>query len=291
MKNLSITLLVSFLLMAKAGAVSNTCSDPRPLRLALIPKANAELLASQYRPLIELLAKSLGRQIELVPTPSYGAVIEGLLANNIDLAELGPASYAIAMSRGAAITAFATAALRRGPFTDSGTAYRSLLIVRRDSGLSTLPALRGKTLSLTDPASTSGAILPRQAISQLTGVLPETYFRRVSFAGSHDRAIESVRKKTADAAFVASTRLDEALRRGKLNEDEVLVLWRSELIPYDPFVLRQQLCAPLQKRIRDVFLKDAASLKTMFGELDISGFIPAHDQEYGEIRSLFATRP
>ncbi|RIX42511.1 MAG: phosphate/phosphite/phosphonate ABC transporter substrate-binding protein [Rhodocyclales bacterium GT-UBC] len=281
--------LIAFL--ANAFANESRCTDPRPLRLALIPKSNSELQANQYRPLIDLLAKSLGRPIELIAAPSYGTVIEGLLANHIDLAELGPASYAIAMSRGAQIAAFATVALRQGPHTDSGTAYRSLLLVRRDSGLRTLAQLRGKNLSLTDPASTSGAVLPRQAITQLTGYLPESYFGRVIFAGSHDRAIDSLRNRKVDAAFVASTRLDEAIRRGKVGNDEFAVLWRSELIPYDPFVMRQQLCAPLQKRIREVFLKESGQLKSMFQELDINGFVSTDNEQYTEIRNLFTTLP
>lgn len=112
-----------------------------------------------------------------------------------------------------------------------------LLIVRRDKGFDKIEQLRGKTLSLTDPASTSGALLPRKAVSQLTGTLLESYFQRVTFAGSHDRAIDAVQTNLVDAAFVSSTRLDEALRRGTILPDEIGVLWQSSPIPYDPVVL------------------------------------------------------
>lgn len=284
-------LIALTLLSALPTARAANCDDPHPLRLALIPKTNPETQLTQYRPLVQQLEKVLGRRVEVVPSLSYGTVIEGLLAGHIDLAELGPASYAIAMSRGAGITAFASASLRKGTHTDSISSYRSLLIVRRDSGYSKLAQLRDKTLSLTDPASTSGAVLPRQAISQLTGVLPETYFRRVTFAGSHDRAIESVQKKMVDAAFVASTRLDEALRRGTVGSNDLSVLWQSELIPYDPFVLRERLCPALQKRIREVFLGDTGALKAMFAELDLNGFVPVSNNQYGEIRALFTATP
>jgi phosphonate transport system substrate-binding protein len=278
-------------LLGPSGHVAAACDDPRPLRLALVPMKNPEILARQYAPLIRQLEKELGRHVEVVPALSYGTVIEGLLAGGIDLAELGPASYAIAVERGAAITAFASFTQRPGPHTESASAYRSLLIVRRDRGWSSLEQLRGKTLSLTDPASTSGAVLPRQAVQQMTGSLPESYFHRVTFAGSHDRAIESVQKGLVDAAFVSSSRLDEALRRGTLGTDEIAVLWRSAPVPYDPIVLRRPLCAPLQAKIRQVFFGDSANLKNLFRELDINGFLPVNDGNYAEIRKLFATRP
>lgn len=267
------------------------CEDPRPLRFALTPISKAEPRLAQYRPLIQQLEKVLERRIELIPSPSYGSVIEGLLAGGIDLAELGPASYAIALNRGAAITAFATFSQRKTSLTEASSAYRSLLIVRRDSGLSKLENLRGKTLSLTDPASTSGAILPRQAINRLTGSSLESYFQRITFAGSHDRAIEAVQKGLVDAAFVSSARLDEALRRGTLGPDETATLWQSSPIPYDPIVLRKRLCPALAAKIRQVFLGDTTALSGMFQELNMTGFVPVSDENYREIRELFNSRP
>jgi len=146
-------------------------------------------------------------------------------------------------------------------------------------------------LSLTDPASTSGALLPRKAVSQLTGTLLESYFQRVTFAGSHDRAIDAVQTNLVDAAFVSSTRLDEALRRGTILPDEIGVLWQSSPIPYDPVVLSQRLCPELASRIRKVFLGDTSALDGMFRELDVNGFVPASDAQYRDIRELFVTRP
>lgn len=277
------------LLATVFGSAAADCDDPRPLRLALTPIKNPVAQLAQYRPLIFQLEKALGRRIEVLPAPSYGTAIEGLLADGVDLAELGPASYAIALSRGARITAFATFAQRRGPHTASAVTYHSLLITRRDKGIERIEQLRGSTLALTDPASTSGAILPRRAISQLTGMPLEAYFKRVTFTGSHDRAIETMQKGLVDAAFVSSSRVDEALRQGLLRPEEFRVLWQSPPIPYDPFVLRERLCPALASKIKQVFLGDTVALESMFKELDISGFAPSSDERYREIRELFAT--
>lgn len=275
-------------LAALPAAATAPCEDPRPLRLALIPKKNPEAQLVQYQPLIRRLEAVLERRVEPVRASSYAAVIEGLVAGGIDLAELGPAAYALAQARGAGIEPFASFRQQRGPTTDAAETYRSLLIGRRDGGPQSLAELRGRSLSLTDPASTSGAVLPRRSIEALTGVRLEDYFSRVTFAGSHDRAIEVVRDGLVDAAFVSSSRVDEALRRGRLRLDEVRVLWRSAPIPYDPFVHRSRLCPALKSRLREVFLGDTGSLAGMFAELDVTGFAPVADADYRDIHALFA---
>ena len=286
-----LTCLILALAAALPVLAAPACDDPQALRLALSPIKNPATQLAQYRPLIRQLEKALGHRVEVVPSPSYATAIEGLLGDSIDLAELGPASYAIAVSRGARITPFASFAARPGNGPEAMLTYRSLLIVRRDRAIDTLERLRGATLGLTDPASTSGAILPRQAIVRQTGLAPEAYFKRVMFTGSHDRAIAAVQKGQLDAAFVSSSRLDEALQQGSVQPGELQVLWQSAAIPYDPFVLRDRLCPPLAAKIRAVFLGDTSSLAGMFAELKMSGFAATSDERYREIRSLFAEQP
>ncbi|OGB05352.1 MAG: hypothetical protein A3G29_10265 [Burkholderiales bacterium RIFCSPLOWO2_12_FULL_64_99] len=282
---LSLILLLS--LPAHGAAPQPHCEDPRPLRLALVPVKNTQTQARQYRPLIRALEAATGRRVHAAPATSYGTVIEGLLAGDIDLAELGPASYAIAMVRGAQIDPVASFKLQPGPATPSSRAYHSVLITQSAHPAKSLAQLRGSTLSLTDPASTSGAVLPRQAVPRLTGTQLEAHFSRVTFAGAHDRSIEAVRTGRVDATFVASNAVDEAVRRGTLRMDEIRILWRSDPIPYDPFVTRRSLCPALQKQIRQVFLGDTQALQGMLKELGMTGFVPASHEDYREIRQLY----
>ncbi len=263
------------------------CDDPKPLRLAVIPKKSQEMLAREYRPLLQALEKSLGRRVELVHSNSYTTSIEGLVERSIDVAELGPAAYAIAKKRDPAITPFATLSQSPGHFSDAPNSYRALLVTRAGQGLDKLENLRGKTLNLIDPASTSGALIPRQAIAALTGSSLEGYFQRISYAGSHDRAIQAVQRGIVDAAFVSSRRMDEAMRTGTLKPDELKVVWRSEPIAYDPFVYRSNLCSPLVERIRRTFFSETPALQAMFKDMKANGFTPVADENYQAIHALY----
>lgn len=280
-------LLLLLALPALAASRPSQCEVPRELRLALVPIKNIHTQARQYRPLIRALEQATGRDVQLVQATSYGTVIEGLLAGDIDLAELGPASYAIAVGRGAQIDPVASFKLQPGPATPTSRAYHSVLITSRNNPATDLTQLRGATLSLTDPASTSGAILPRKAVQRLTGIPLETYFSRITFAGAHDRSIDAVRTGRVEASFVASNAVDDAVRHGTLRMDELRILWRSDPIPYDPFVTRRSLCPVLQKQIRQVFLGDIQPLQGMLKELGMTGFAPATDEDYREIRQLY----
>jgi phosphonate transport system substrate-binding protein len=214
-----------------------------------------------------------------------------LLAGAIDLAELGPASYAQAKARDSRITAFASLIQRIGPHTDSVESYRSLLIVQREKKIKDFAGLRGSNLSLVDPASTSGALIPRRMISKLTGMPLERYFGRITFAGSHDRAILAVQRGYVDAAFVSSSRLDESLRMGSVLPDELQVIWKSSPIPYDPFVYRGQLCHSVTDKIKQAFFSNGASQQEMFRRMNGEGFAQVSDSNYREIREAYADQP
>ena len=273
------------------ASLAADCADPKPLRFAIIPKKNTEVQEIEYRPLIDLLEKTLERRVVIVQAASYGTVVEGLLAGGIDLAELGPASYAQAKAIDAGITAFASFRHFSGPHTDSTSHYRSLLIVRSGKGFDSIASLRNARVSLIDPASTSGSLVPRQAIAKLTGVPLDRYFGRITFAGSHDRAIQYVQKGIVDAAFVSSSRLDEALRLGSLRPDEFSITWKSSPIHYDPFVYRGQLCQPLINKIKQTFFLNNPALIAMFRSLGAEGFTHVSDDDYREIRAIYATSP
>jgi phosphonate transport system substrate-binding protein len=128
-------------------------------------------------------------------------------------------------------------------------------------------------------------------ISKLTGMPLERYFGRITFAGSHDRAILAVQRGYADAAFVSSSRLDEALRTGSVRPDELQVHWKSSPLPYDPFVYRGQLCQSVTDKIKQAFFENGTSQQELFRRMNGEGFAKVSDGNYREIREAYANQP
>jgi phosphonate transport system substrate-binding protein len=285
-----ICLLVCLALELCAGhakAAPGACDDPKPLRFSLVPRTDMAKLLEEYQPLVQLLERILDRKIAVIQPSSYGTVVEGLVAGTIDLASMGPASYSLAKNRDPSIMPFVTWTMQGGTFVKAGShTYNSLLITRQDSDLKVIGDLKGRSLSLTDPASSSGAVIPREEFGRLIGKRLEDYFGRVIYSGSHDRSVESIRKGYSDAAFVASEHLDEVIRQGRIEARELRVLWQSDPIPHDPFVFRGKLCSPLKDKIRQAFLTDAPEIRKLLENLKADRFVPVSDQDYSKLQEV-----
>jgi len=258
------------------------CESPPRLRFAVIPKTQDDAQSQGYRLMARSLADALDLPVEMIPAASYSAVVQGLQAGRIDIAELGPATYVQMQRNGAVAVPFAAMVNTPGALSR----YRALLVVRRASRWRGWQDLRGATLSLVDPASTSGALLPRLAVRRQTGMELEEYFSRVSYAGSHNRALTAVRDGLVDAAFVSSERLELAQERGLLKADELRTLWTSAPLPTDALVMRKKLCPALQLRLRQLFVQQQARLQPALQALGKQGLVAVDEGDYAEVARM-----
>jgi phosphonate transport system substrate-binding protein len=273
-------------LSGQPAHAADKCENPPVLRFSLIPAGNVEQRVKMYQPLFTRLEKITGRPVSVVRPSSYASVVEGLLSENIDIATLGPAGYVEAKKSNPLITAFATYEKRAGTFQTQGPYYDALLVTLAQNPFNDIGALRGARLALTDPGSTSGSLLPREEFTPRLGMTLERYFGTVSFSGSHDKSLTALLRGEVDAAFIASTQLEEALRADKITREQIRILWKSAPIPYDPFVLRGELCEPLKAKIRAAFLEEPQALRSLLDQIESTRFVPIDDKHYNGIRKV-----
>ena len=280
-------------LASSSAARAENCETPPVIRFSMIPLGDIEREIRRYQPLLKRIEEATGRPVSVVRPTSYASVVEGLLGGAIDIASLGPASYVEASGEDEHLTPFATTEKREGVFQVKGPYYHAMLVVLAGSRFADVASLKGAHLALTDPGSTSGSLLPRKQFSPGLGMPLESYFGAISFSGSHAKSAMALARGEVDAAFIASAQLEEASISGTLPASQVRVLWKSEPIPYDPFVLRGQLCENVRKEIRSAFLGDAAtaSLRELLNGFNATRFIPVNDSHYAGIRKLLDKAP
>lgn len=269
-----------------AGISSPENAHKTALYFSLIPKKNIDQQLSDLQPLLQLLTKRLNRPIKIIRPQSYQAVIEGILSQTIDFAILGPASYARARARDKRVEAFASFAREKGFLTPQGSYYHAVLFTLKELGFHGVEDLKGKNIAYTDPASTSGFLIPRQVFSRVLGVPLETFFGTSIFTGSHDRSIVSVVKGNVDAAFVSSARVDEAVQKGTVLPGQIAIFWKSQPIHRDPFVFSGGVNETVRNQIKEILLSSPPQLEPMLKQMQLSGIVAVNNEDYRAIHEL-----
>lgn len=280
-------LLAVLLLVAPAFGNENK-KDSEALYFSLIPKKNVDDQILELQPLIACLEKELERHIEIIRPQSYQSVIEGILSRTIDFAILGPASYAKARARDKGVEAFASFSGYQGFLTPMGSYYYSVLFTLKGNGYRSITDLKGGKVALTDPASTSGSVIPSLYCARDIGSSLGDFFGSLTYAGSHDLAIAAVKKHYVDAAFVSTARVDEAVRKKNIKPDEIVVLWQSQPIHSDPFVFRSGLDVSIKEQLKKAMLAPVPELDDMFKKMKMTGLVGVTDGDYRAIHEIIA---
>jgi phosphonate transport system substrate-binding protein len=176
--------------------------------------------------------------------------------------------------------------------------FTSRIYVRRESGITTLEQLRGKTIAFVDPASSSGYIYPMVLLIKrglVTNRDPKTFFREVVFSGAHDASMRALLNGHVDAIASFDMAREQYLKE-PAERDRLIVVAETEPIPEAGIAARDGLDPAVVTRVRAALLQirgpaHADLLKRLY---DIDGFEPAEDREYDPVRAaieLLGARP
>jgi len=234
---------------------------------AIIPAENASGVVDRWTPFVNYLSNELGTKVTLRIANDYAAVIEGQRSGNIHIAQYGPSSYARAYATGAKIEPFAIETN-----VDGTKGYYSVLWVKADSSYKKLEDLKGKNLCLVDPNSTSGNNVPRFAMNKM-GIVPEQFFGKVVYAGSHENAVLGVQQGTCDAGFnwwndESESNLLRMARKNMVKAEDFRMIFKSDQIVNSPFAYLTDLPAELKAKIKQAVLdmpkKDPEAFKKIY---------------------------
>ena len=177
------------LLFAGSRPAQATGTKKEPLLVGTGPYYYTEKLEQGLKPLIAYLSEQVGREIRLVVTKSYEELADKVQDGSIDVGFFNSVLYVELKQRYPQLKYLVTAQSRQG---GKNTAYYfSWLIARKDSGITKVKHFRGKTFAFTDKHSSSGYIYPR-GYFHWRGIVPEEFFSRVIFAGTHAHVTDMI---------------------------------------------------------------------------------------------------
>lgn len=277
-----------FLSFSITGGAFAECENPETLTFSIIPTEETIQELTIYKPVIDYLGKMTGKKIEFYMPTSYATVVEAMIGKWVDVAVHGPYSYVIANSKDPDIQVFATYAKKPGYIQEEGPGYKAALITKKGSKFTSIDTLKGATIGLTDPASTSGNLVPRVVFTKKIDMSLEKYFSKVIYTGGHDLSTMAVYEGKVDAAFVATHRFDNVIERGMVKKEDFNYLWFSPAIPQDPFTYRGSLCPELKKNIQETFLTlhEQPAAAAFLKNVKSNKFVKMTAADYDVIREL-----
>ena len=244
MKRLALLGLAAALL---AGAATAEAGEAlKELRVSAIPDENPTELARIYTPFAEYLSKELGMKVTYTSVVDYAATVEGLAGKKLDLVWYGGFTFVQARKRAGDVVPLVS--------REEDLTFHSKFITRKDTGITKLADLKGKTFSFGSVSSTSGHLMPRYFLLQ-NGIDPEKDFAKFSFSGAHDATALWVESGKVDAGALNEAVWDKLVQTKKVDTGKVVVFWTTPSFVDYVWAVRGDLDKDLQERIASALLK------------------------------------
>jgi phosphonate transport system substrate-binding protein len=281
----------------------NAAGFPAEIVIGAIPNENSSDLTGTYEPLIQMLEKETGSTVKLQQASDYAGIVEGMIADRVDIAFLGPFSYVIATTNEADIKPLGALAGKKG----EPSGYHALGITQGgNTGVNDIKDFAGKDTCFVDPGSTSGFLYPSAGLIE-AGVAASGTEADISaalqpiYAGGHDAAALSVKNGDCEVGFAMQSMVEETLPgKGELAEGDLKSVWTSEKIPGSVFAARNTLGESTTDKLTTLFAEKAnadyfESQGYCEGEDCLItgehawGVVPATDTDYDGIRNVCAS--
>ncbi|MGK7913720.1 MAG: phosphate/phosphite/phosphonate ABC transporter substrate-binding protein [Synechococcus sp.] len=238
----------------------------------------------QFEPLFEAIAAEAGVEAKVVVTEDWIGISEALRSGTLDVAWLGPWGFVLAEHNEPSLEAIATVKYNEEPI------YYSILMAKADAPFDSLAEAielsaasdELLSLSLADVGSTSGWLIPSAEFLELE-VDPETAFD-YSEGASHAAQAIAVLSEQVDIASDFDRNLDVLDSTGRIEREELKIVWQSDPLPNDPIVVRGGLPEEIKTALQDALISiTPEDAETLLPE-NYTGFISSDGSNYQPIR-------
>jgi len=259
----------------------------KEISFGIISTDSAAAQRDRWEPFFRDMEKKTGLTVKSFYASDYAGVIEAMRFNKVQVAWYGNKAAMEAVDR-ANGEIFAQLM-----YADGTYGYHALLITHKDSPYKSLDDVfaNGKNINfgIGDPNSTSGFLVPTYYVFSQRKVDPREVFKTVR-NGSHGANIQAVLAKQLD---VATNNTEDYGRLEATKPDQasqIRVIWKSPLIPSDPFVWRKDLDSASKEKIRNFVLNyaktDPAEKLILKNIYKYGGFRASTNAQLNPIRQL-----
>lgn len=263
--------------------------EPKELTVQFVPSQSADTLEAKAKPLEDLLSDELGIPVKVSVSTNYNTIIEAMSSKQVDVGFLPPTAYVLAKEKGAADVILQ--AQRKGLNEDGSETdelvdfYKSIFVVKSDSGIDSVADLKGKKIAFQDVTSSAGYVWPAASLLD-NDIDPLKDVQGVTVKG-HDQAIISLLNGDVDAAAVFQDARNIVKTDYPTVFNDTKVISFTEEIPNDTVSVRSDMTDEWKKKLQDAFIAIGKSEEGYEIVRDIythEGYVVSDDSKFDIVR-------
>jgi phosphonate transport system substrate-binding protein len=271
-----------FFLIISALAPVTVRADDDEFLIGLIPEENIFRQVKRYRPLEGYLTQKMGVKTRFTILSRYPHIIKRFVSRNLDGAFFGILTAVLAQED------LKVEPMVRPVNAEGGDKARSVIFVRKDTGIKSVKDMRGKKAAFVDNVTATGylyalAYLKENGVNNL-----DTFFSEHYFTGSHDTTVYTVFAGRADIGAAKERILEKMREKDPILKDEIVVLARSGELPDNTLCIRKDLPAEFKNKLKETLLTmhlDPEG-KRVLKQMDVLKFEPASFDDFKAVRDL-----
>jgi len=247
------------------------------LIIGVFPRLSASETTLRYAPLADYLGARLGRKVTLVTSKDFQSFWQGVEKQQYDIVQYNQYHYI----RSAKTYQVIAHNKEFGKSTLAGVLY-----VRKDSGITSLAQLRGRTVLFGGGEDAMiGYIAPVYMLLQ-AGLRKDEF--KSQFAVNPINSVIGVYRKQADAAGSGDGAIEQPVLKNAINTDELTVLAVSEELLHLPWAVKRTIPAKLRELVQSalVDLENTEEGRKVLKSAVLTGIGKAEDKDYDPHRRM-----
>ena len=245
--------------------------------MGVFPRRNAAETTRLFKPMADYLGEQLGRKVNLVTAKDFESFWLGVTERRYDVVHYNQYHY-IRSAQNYEVVAHIE---EFGKSTIAGVLY-----VRKDSGITALAQLRGRTVLFGGGEDAMISYITNRYLLLQAGLKKDDF--KSLFAVNPPNSVLALHRRQSDAAGAGDGVLDLPLVRKAINTDELIALAVSAPLLQLPMAVKRTMPAKLRASIQSILvnLKNSEAGMQVLNSAVMTGMGKAEDKDYDPHRKI-----
>jgi phosphonate transport system substrate-binding protein len=250
--------------------------------MGVFPRRSATSTSQLFSPLARHLEAQLGIPVQLVTAKDFPTFWQGVMEKRYDIVHFNQYHYV----QSSADYQVIACNVEQGQDTIAGSIY-----VRRDSGITSIEQLRGRSIIFGGGTSAMMSYIVPQYLLMKGGLKPNDY--ATSFAKNPPNALLAVYFRQADAGGAGDVAMKMPSVTKIASTDELTQLATSEPIKHLPWAVLRDMPTAQRQQIQELLvnLGDNQRGRIVLKAARLDGFNQANDSDYDSTRAIIKELP